>query len=102
MPKARSVKPAPSPITPNRAQRRHPDKVWSPARRQFITIAQAAEYLNVCQRTVRLMIADGRLVGYRLNDRFIRLDRNEIDEAMRPFGGSVTNGNGNGNGNEAK
>ena len=54
MPAARSVEPA------------------SPPRRRFITINDAAEYLCVTERTIRLMISDGRLVGYRLNDRFIR------------------------------
>jgi excisionase family DNA binding protein len=76
MPAARSVEPA------------------SPPRRRFITINDAAEYLCVTERTIRLMISDGRLVGYRLNDRFIRLDLDEINAAMQPFGGRVTNGNG--------
>jgi excisionase family DNA binding protein len=35
------------------------------------------------------MIADGRLTGYRSGGRLIRLDLNEVDAAMRPFGGAV-------------
>ena len=42
------------------------------------------------ERTVRQMIADGRLVGYRMAKNFIRLDLNEIDAAMTPYGGGVS------------
>jgi hypothetical protein len=35
------------------------------------------------------MIGDGRLTGYRSGARLVRLDRNEIDAAMQPFGGAV-------------
>ena len=60
-----------------------------PARRRYCSITEAAEYLGVTERTVRQMIADGRLVGYRMGNRFIRLDLDEIDAAMQPFGGCV-------------
>ncbi len=72
----------------NRARRRHSDKVGTLARR-YISILQAAEYLGVSERTVRTMITDGRLTAYRNGTRFVRLDANEIDAAMIPFGGSV-------------
>ncbi|MCV7176162.1 excisionase family DNA-binding protein [Mycolicibacterium sphagni] len=58
-------------------------------RRRYDSINETAEYLGVTERTVRQMIADGRLVGYRMRNRFIRLDLNEIDAAMEPFGGGV-------------
>ncbi|MGH3644372.1 MAG: helix-turn-helix domain-containing protein [Mycobacterium sp.] len=64
--------------SPNRARRR-----------RYCTINQAAEYLDVTERTVRQMITDGRLVGYRMGNRFIRLDLDEIDAAFTPFGGAV-------------
>lgn len=74
----------------NRAQRRHPDTLTLTALgRRYISINEAAEYLSVTERTIRTMIRDGRLRGYR-NGRFIRLDAVEIDAAMVPFGGSVT------------
>jgi excisionase family DNA binding protein len=53
----------------------------------YISIADAAMYLGVTERTVRVMIADGRLTGYRLGGRVIRLRLSEIDAAMQPFGG---------------
>jgi excisionase family DNA binding protein len=33
-------------------------------RRRDITIAEAAEYLQISERTVRRLIADGELTGY--------------------------------------
>lgn len=59
------------------------------ARRRYVKIAEAAEYLGVTERAIRLMIADGRLTGYRNGRRLIRLDLNEIDAAMKPYGGAV-------------
>jgi excisionase family DNA binding protein len=56
-------------------------------RRRYIKIADAADYLGVTDRTIRQMIADGRLTGYRSGTRLVRLDLNEIDTAMQPFGG---------------
>ncbi len=73
----------------NRASRRHPDKVSGIARR-YISIVEAADYLGVSDRTIRTMIGDGRLRGYRMKKNFIRLDLNEIDAAMTPYGGGVT------------
>ncbi len=73
---------------PNRAQRRHPGTAGTP-RRRYVSINETAAYLGVTERTVRQMITDGRLVGYRMGNRFIRLDLDEIDAAMRPFGGGV-------------
>ena len=58
-------------------------------RRKYVTQAQAAEYLGVTARTIRQMIADGRLTGYRSGTRLVRVDLNEIDAAMRPFGGAA-------------
>jgi excisionase family DNA binding protein len=57
-------------------------------RRRWITQQEAAEYLGVTDRTIRQMIADGRLTGYRNGPRLIRIDLHEIDAAMQPFGGA--------------
>jgi excisionase family DNA binding protein len=81
--------PTPVRSAPNRAQRRHPDKTYSPARRRYCSINAAADYLGVSERTIRTMITGGRLIGYRMGNRFIRLDLDEIDTAMQPFGGAV-------------
>lgn len=60
-----------------------------PARRRYVKLADAAEYLGVTDRTIRQMIADGRLTGYRSGARLVRVDLNEIDDAMKPFGGAA-------------
>lgn len=57
--------------------------------RNYATLKQAAEYLGVTDRTIRQMIADGRLTGYRNGPRLIRVDLNEIDAVMEPFGGAA-------------
>ncbi|AYE95359.1 hypothetical protein C0J29_11725 [Mycobacterium paragordonae] len=58
-------------------------------RQRYITQAEAAEYLGVTSRTVRQMIADGRLRAYRSGTRVVRLRVDEIDAAMKPFGGAA-------------
>jgi excisionase family DNA binding protein len=58
-------------------------------RRRYVKVAEAAEYLKVTDRTIRQMLADGRLTGYRSGGRLVRLDLNEIDAAMKPFGGAA-------------
>ncbi len=67
------------------------DKVPTPepSKRRWVTQAYVAAHLGVTTRTVRDMTADGRLVAYRMNQRFVRYDLN-VDAAMTPYGGSVT------------
>jgi len=57
--------------------------------RRYAKIREAAEYLGVTERTIRQMIADGRLTGYRNGKRLVRVDLNEIDAPMQPFGGAA-------------
>lgn len=60
------------------------------SRRRYVTLEQAAEYIHVTSRTIRTMIADGRLTGYRTGPRIVRVDLNEIDDKlMKPFGGAA-------------
>lgn len=58
-------------------------------RRRYAKLSEAAKYLGVTDRTIRQMIADGRLTGYRSGSRLVRVDLNEIDAAMQPFGGAA-------------
>lgn len=57
--------------------------------RRYATLQQAADYLGVCNRTIRQMIADGRLTGYRNGRRLVRVDLDEVDAQMKPFGGAA-------------
>jgi excisionase family DNA binding protein len=58
-------------------------------RARYVKPIEAAKYLGVTDRTIRQMIADGRLTAYRNGPKLVRLDLNEIDAAMRPFGGAA-------------
>ncbi|MFN8226096.1 MAG: excisionase family DNA-binding protein [Mycobacterium sp.] len=57
--------------------------------RRYATFQQAADYLGVHPRTIRRLIAAGRLTGYRNGSRLMRVDLDEIDAQMKPFGGAV-------------
>jgi excisionase family DNA binding protein len=65
-----------------RARRAKPETLRE---RRWASLIKTAEYLAVSERTVRQMIYDGRLKGYRLG-RTVRIDLNEVDDAMLPFG----------------
>ncbi|WP_367618435.1 excisionase family DNA-binding protein [Luteococcus sp.] len=47
------------------------------------SVQSAARRLGVCPRTVRRMIADGRLPSYRVGDRLIRVQRADVDALVR-------------------
>lgn len=53
--------------------------------RRLVSIATAANYLDVCQKTIRRRISDGSLTGYRLGRRTIRVDLDELDAMLRPI-----------------
>jgi excisionase family DNA binding protein len=58
---------------------RHTRKTW-------MTQAQVAHYLQVTDRAVRLMIADGRLTGYKMGGRrTVRLRRDEVENLLQPI-----------------
>ena len=57
--------------------------------RNWASMQDAADYMGVSLRTVREWITQGRITGYRINARVIRVDLNELDAAMEPFGGAV-------------
>lgn len=52
------------------------------ARRRLITIADAAEELAVCPRTIRRYIATGQLQAIRLGPRSIRVRVDSIEQLV--------------------
>ncbi|ABM13320.1 excisionase family DNA-binding protein [Mycolicibacterium vanbaalenii] len=60
------------------------------AQRRYASTKDAADYLGVTDRTIRAMISDGRLTGYRNGTRLVRVDLNEVDAMMTAFGGGVS------------
>jgi excisionase family DNA binding protein len=51
-------------------------------RREFETLASAAERTGLSIRTVRRRIASGDLAAYRSGSRVIRVDPNDVDRMM--------------------
>jgi hypothetical protein len=49
-----------------------------------VSLAAAAAYANSV-RTLRRYIACGRLIGYRIGPRLIRVDMNELETLARPI-----------------
>jgi excisionase family DNA binding protein len=47
---------------------------------QMVSIAYAAKHLAVSQLTIRRMIAAGKITGYRVGPRLIRIDLEELDQ----------------------
>lgn len=52
--------------------------------RRWVSQTEAAEYLGITDRTLRRMIAAGRLPAYRLGPRLLRIDVADLDALMRP------------------
>jgi excisionase family DNA binding protein len=53
--------------------------------RRFIRQEVAAERWDVSVDTIRRLIAAGKLTGYRLNGRVIRVDLAEVDACFKPI-----------------
>jgi excisionase family DNA binding protein len=60
-------------------------------RRRLVNLKIAAEHWGVNERTVRRRIADGTITGYRIGNRLVRVDINELDKALHtiPTGGNA-------------
>ena len=55
-----------------------------PESRRWIDQRQAADYLGITDRTLRRMIAAGKLPAYRLGPRLLRIDVADLDALLRP------------------
>lgn len=62
----------PRPVTP-----------LAPHRPEYINPAEAAARWSVSVDTIRRMIASGKITGYRLNNRIIRVNVDEVDSAFK-------------------
>ncbi|MDM4141380.1 MULTISPECIES: helix-turn-helix domain-containing protein [Mycobacterium] len=54
-----------------------------------ISIAQAAAVFGLSHKTIRRWLAEGRISGYRLGKRAIRIDRDSLLAVQRPIGGML-------------
>jgi len=50
---------------------------------------EAAEHLGVNPRTIRRYIAAGRLTGYRVGPRLIKIDLDELESLLTPIRGGA-------------
>ena len=50
-----------------------------------MSLAEAAAYADVSTRTLRRYISHGRLTGYRVGPRLLKVDLNEVDAMVRPI-----------------
>jgi len=55
-----------------------------PRRRELIGITDAAGILNVDNRTIRRFIAEGRIPGFRIGDKVLRVDRADVEKLIVP------------------
>lgn len=54
-------------------------------RAELMSLLEASRYTGLCVRTIRGYIAAGRLTGYRLGPRAIRVHRAELESMLRPI-----------------
>jgi excisionase family DNA binding protein len=52
---------------------------------RLISLGDAAALLGVHARTVRRYITSGRIQGYRVGPRLVKIDAADIDKLMRPI-----------------
>jgi excisionase family DNA binding protein len=53
------------------------------------SLNNAADYAGVHVKTIRRWISAGRLTGYRLGPRLIKVDLDQLDAMLTPIGGHV-------------
>lgn len=51
----------------------------------YVTMSSAAERWSVSVDTIRRMVSTGKIEGFRLNGRVIRVDLAEVDACFRPI-----------------
>ena len=64
--------------------RKSPERVAGEAQR-FVSQEDAAARWGVSIDTIRRLISAGKITGYRLNNRIIRVDMAEVDTAFKPI-----------------
>lgn len=52
---------------------------------RFVPLSVAAEYVSMSEAGMRKFIAEGRITGYRLGRRAIRVDMREVEGLLQPI-----------------
>ena len=58
--------------------------VAGPARSRLLTVSEAADELNVTERFIRKLIANGDLDAVKVGTRIIRIRRSDLHDLLRP------------------
>ena len=53
--------------------------------KRLVPTSTAAKYVSCNERTIRRYITAGRLTGYRVGPRLIRVDLDELEAMLRPI-----------------
>ena len=54
------------------------------AEHRYVTLQHAARHLSVTEQTIRRYIAEGRIQGYRIGKRALRVDSRDLDALLAP------------------
>ena len=60
-----------------------------PPPHRLVSIAVAAEFADVCTKTIRRWISEGRIAGYRVGARLIKVDLDELESTFQRVGGGA-------------
>ena len=56
-----------------------------PRGKRFASVQIGSQYSGLSEKTLPRYISDGRLTGYRLGARLLRIDLNELDQLFKPI-----------------
>jgi len=56
-----------------------PRQTPTPKGRNLVPLQEGADHLHISARTLRRWISEGRVAGYRMGPRFLRVDLDELD-----------------------
>lgn len=57
--------------------------------KRLTSLANAATYADLSQRTLRRYVAAGRLRAYRVGPRLLKVDLDDLDTILTPVGGAA-------------
>lgn len=57
--------------------------------RRLVGLPAAAEAADVCTKTIRRWISEGRITGYRVGARLIKVDLDELESTFQRVGGGA-------------
>lgn len=62
-----------------------PSTTQTPARREWLTLTEAADRTGLGTRTIRRYVATGQVTGWRVGTKAIRVRASDVDALFRPI-----------------